>query len=461
MNLANKQLTKFEPGSIMELWTIAFPLMLTALSANLMMFVDRIILSHYSIESMNAAAASGIATSIFIYGALGAALICEVFVGQYNGANNTKRLVIPVWQMLWFSIATSIVMWPLAVYGGACFIPESLEEQGVPYFRWIMFFGPLVPMTGAISSFFVGQGKTRLTTMAALVANVFNAILSYLFVFGIDGVLVPLGTKGAAIATGISETIQVLLLAIVFFDSENRRKFNTHKPVFDWPEMKECLRIGIPSSLSHLIEIVAWTVLFHITTSASQTHTAILAIGQSMYVLFAFFNDGLSRGVSAVASNYIDRAESGFMNKVLRSSLSIHLFFMFWYLFPMVVFPHFVVDVFLPDYSADFDIAKIEDMSTVMLFFVWLSILFDGGLWSFGGILTAGGDTKFVAVTNGLNAWVVGIFPMYIALHYLKVSPDYVWAITAFYVAVNMTCFGLRYKSGKWIKLKLHKPNEV
>ena len=80
------QLTKFPSGSRRELFTLPVPLMLSALSGNLRVVFDRLVLSHYSLEVMNAAAAAGMMAMIFIYGAIGIVSIAEVFGGQFNGS---------------------------------------------------------------------------------------------------------------------------------------------------------------------------------------------------------------------------------------------------------------------------------------------------------------------------------------------------------------------------------------
>jgi MATE family multidrug resistance protein len=48
-------LTRFPQGSFRELLSISLPLMLSSLSVMSMIFVDRLLLAHYSTEAMNAA----------------------------------------------------------------------------------------------------------------------------------------------------------------------------------------------------------------------------------------------------------------------------------------------------------------------------------------------------------------------------------------------------------------------
>ena len=107
-------LTKYKEGSIKELASIAFPLMMTSFSVMLMLFVDRLMLANYSLDAHNAAVKAATLGWAFLFGASSLAAIAEVFVAQYNGAGEKKRLGEPVWQMIWFSLATSVCFVPLA-----------------------------------------------------------------------------------------------------------------------------------------------------------------------------------------------------------------------------------------------------------------------------------------------------------------------------------------------------------
>ena len=122
------KLTKHPEGSVRELFTIAFPLMLSILSGNLMMFLDRLILANYSLEAMNAAAAAGMACMVIQYGAIGIASIAEVFVGQYNGAKKYAQAAQPTWQMVWFSLMTTVIFLAAAKWSGP-FHSRSGESQ--------------------------------------------------------------------------------------------------------------------------------------------------------------------------------------------------------------------------------------------------------------------------------------------------------------------------------------------
>lgn len=257
MSTEHNQLTRFPEGSVRELWTIAFPLILAGLSGNLMIFLDRLILAHFSTDAMNAAATAGMLIAAFQYGAVGISSIAEVFVGQYNGSMQKSRMGIPAWQMIWFSLMTYVVFLPLAIWGGPYLLAEHYVDLAMPYYQWLMVFGPFLAIFSALAAFFIGRGKTRLVFVVTIIGNVANLVLNIALVFGIRGWFEPMGIAGSAIATVISQVIMVLILLIVFLNSNNRNIYGTKKFRFNFDEFWKCIKIGTPNSIGCMIELAA------------------------------------------------------------------------------------------------------------------------------------------------------------------------------------------------------------
>ena len=112
-----KSLTKYQSGSVKENFSLAWPLMISIMSGNIMFFTDRWLLSWYSLDSMNAVSVVNSIVAIFQFAPLSIASISEVFVGQFNGAGRYKEMGKPVWQMLWLSVGLMFFYIPIAYFG--------------------------------------------------------------------------------------------------------------------------------------------------------------------------------------------------------------------------------------------------------------------------------------------------------------------------------------------------------
>lgn len=453
--LPTPHLTRYTPGSLQELWHISLPLMLTALSGSLMLFCDRLILARYSLDAMNAATSAGMVCSIFQFGVLAIASIAEVFVGQYNGSKKFQQLGEPVWQMIWFSAFASLLFLPLAFFAGPFFLPERYHELGIPYYQWIMGFGSVLPMVTAVASFYIGQGRVKLVTFAAIIGNVANLLLGIALVFGIKDFIPTMGTLGAAIATVIAELIQLGILLYVFLNRHNRTEYGTKYFAFKLAACWQCIRIGLPNAIGHMIEIAAWASLLYMLAWVSDKHVTILSIGQSVYVLFAFASDGVQKGVIAVASNFLGAKKPQMISKVFRSSLLLAIYIIAILAIPMLIAPHWVVSGFVASDLPAAELTELRTLAEAALFWIWIYFIFDIVVWLVAGILTAAGDTLFIMTMNAINAWLFAIVPVYFFVVHLKGSPTLTWQIMTIYIGITLACFLWRYHSGKWRKLKL------
>lgn len=448
-----EKLTAHPEGSVKELWTIAYPLMLSFLSGSLMMFIDRLILAKDSTEAMNAAAMAGMVCAIFQFGTIGIASIAEVFVGRYNGAKQFFKLGEPVWQMIWFSLMTSVLFIPLAIYGGPYVLSDyHFATLGQPYYKILLLFGSVFPCAAALSSFFIGMGKVRLVLFATVLGNILNVLLDILFVFGWDPYLLPLRTAGAALATGISQMVQCGLLFVVFLNHRHRNTFGTNQWAFKWKPFWDCLRIGVPSALGHMIEITAWAVMMQMMVVVSDAHVTAIAIGQSLYSLVSYGTEGLQKAVTAIAANFMGAKKWNLIGQLLGSSTRLLVILAAISSLPLLFYPEPLLYQFLSTEPAGPETENLYLYLRIVSALVWAYFIFDGFTWTIAGILTAAGDTKFVMIMNAISAWVFALIPLYLVVVVIESSPFFAWVTICFYGLMNAVCFYIRYTCQPWKK---------
>ena len=282
--------THITSGSLQQLWKISSALMVSFLSMMTMLFVDRLFVARYSIEALNAASSSGTLYWSITCMFMAVASMGEVFVAQYNGAKAYKSLGSPIWQMIWFALFSSIIFILFGVVGTQWGLRSSfINPLEGEYFRWNMYFAPLLVLLTAISSFYIGQGKTRIVQWMGLLGNSVNIILDYLFIFGWGEYIPAMGIKGAAIATGCGITIQTVIMSLLFLKKYNRINFGTHKWAFNPPLFLKCLRIGAPPGFFVLFEMLGWAAFYNMMKMIGNHHMIVASITQSILILFLFF----------------------------------------------------------------------------------------------------------------------------------------------------------------------------
>lgn len=448
----NNTLTRYPEGSIRELWNISLPLMISTLASLFMIFTDRIFLAHYSIGALNASVNAGTLAWALMAGMGMITAMSEVFVAQYNGAKQYKRLGIPVWQMIWFALFSFAFFLPMAIWGApAIFSGDRYADLEVPYFRWLMVFGPSYALMTAFAGFFIGRGKTKVMIWLAIVANLINIVFDWALIFGIPGLVPELGIQGAAIATCMGYFFESAVLGYLFLKKENRMHFGAAYWRLNWKEMKKCLKIGFPQGIFYALEVFGWAIFYWMMTDLGEKHITISSICQSFTILLSFFCDGLSRGAAAVAGNFIGSGRRDLVKKVLRSGLALLMMFSLATSLILVVDPVDIVKYLFVDNPS----VAIEGSIEICMIFAFIYIFFDGLRWLFSGLLIAAGDTTFLLIAGSLSVWVFLLAPVYLIVVRQNLPVEYAWGLAVIYAALFFGVYSVRFKQGGWQKISL------
>lgn len=446
------RLTQYPSGSIKELMVIAIPLMIASLSFHFMLFMDRFILAQHSLEDMNAASVVGIMIFTLSYVGITMAGIAEVFCGQAFGAKQFKEFTKPVWQMIWFSLFLIVPFYLTGRYLDWLFIDDSLGQEGRDYFRYWTILCAVPAINTALAAFYIARGKTRVVTLTTVFANILNVILAYFFVMGIDGFIPQMGLMGTAYASTIAIVVQTAILFTGMLKKESRLNLGSLDWKFNWPIMKDCIKIGLPNSIGHLVEIAGWAVITNHLVSLGKDFISINSIAQNMFILIAFFADGMQKALTAIASNAIGAQKTETIKKSLTSAVKLQCLAASIFALPLIIFPEHTARMFISSDSNSY----LVTLAIGALFGAWLYFLLDGTAWIVAAILTAGGDTKFLMYSNAGLSWIFAVIP---TLYFITAdsNPATPWMITMpLYAVIILGAYIARYRYGKWRHRLVH-----
>lgn len=448
------QLTKFPVGTIREVWAMSWPLMLGLISNSLMIFVDRLLLSWHAPAEFNAVANAGMACYAFLILPISICAISEVLVGRLHGEGRWEEIGKPVWQMIWFSL---MLVAPMTII--SFFVPPLIfyqtgnEFNETIYFQVMIRFAPILCATISLSGFFIGIGKVKIVSRCVVAGNIFNIFLGYVLIFG--GWIVPsLGIMGAALATGISQTLQCLILLRYFLSQGYRRTYGTVQFDFNLMYFKEALRIGTPSGLGHAIEVAAHFIFFRIVMMAGNEQLTIAALVQSFYLLLGFVCEALSKGVGAIVANLIGARELTLIKRVFWSAIKLHILFFLVFFGIIWFYSNALINLFFTDTQILLS-TNLRVLATQAMLWMGVFFLFDGFSWILIGQLTAAGDVKFILYVSILINWLAYVLPVFLLVALGGKGANYAWMVIALSGMLNFMIYYQRYYSGKWLKQEI------
>lgn len=446
------QLTRFPIGSKREFWAMSWPLMIGLLSSSLMIFVDRLFLARYHPQALNAVVTSSLAYYMFIVIPLAIVEIAEVVTGRLHGEERHKEIGSAVWQMVLLSIFLVPIFLIIAYFAPSLLFHGSIAiDYETPFFQILVLSAPILCIVIALNGFFIGIGKVKFVTMAAIFANICNIILSYLLIFG-AGPIPPLGIVGAAMATSIAQLLQLLFLLAAYWSHYYRKTYGTTSLGFDRSFMQEGLRIGVPSGLARCVEIIAHFIFFRVAMTVGVEQMTLLAITQSVYILFTFVIDAQSKSASAIVSNLLGANEHAPIGRVMRSAMSLQSLYFVMLLTIVWLFSDQIYNIFSAHGDAAIP-ATPELLSTFrwLLCIVSLFFLIDGSAWIMVGFLTAAKDTRFIFWVSLVINWIGYVPPTVILIGWLKGGAIVSWSIIVAVALTSLVIYLWRYSSGRWL----------
>ena len=438
---------------------VAVPLILSFSSNTLQMFIDRVFLSRYDLDSMPAAMQAG--TASFTVGALFLGMVTYVstFVAQYSGAERFRRVGPAVWQGVYFSFIAGILMLGLIFIARPIFDwmghDAAVREYEIIYFNW-MCIGALPMLVGtAFSCFYIGRGKTWIVLYVNGIATVVNLFLDYAMIFGKFG-FPEMGIKGAAIATVIASFAAMIIFALLFFQPRYEKKYASlsgHK--FDWELTKRMVRFGLPSGVQFFLDMMAFSLFIAFVGRIDKVAMTATNMTFSINMLAFLPMIGMGQAAGIIVGRSLGKDREDIAKRTTWSAFQLCSVFMVTIASAYFLWPDFFLSAFRSNANIE-NFEAVRQLAANLLMFVAFYCLFDTGNIIFSSALKGAGDTKFVMYMSMTLHLLLFAAPAYfIVQSNLSNKIYWCWAMATIFVCVLAGGFLWRFLDGKWQHMRV------
>ncbi|MCB1109605.1 MAG: polysaccharide biosynthesis C-terminal domain-containing protein [Chlamydiia bacterium] len=437
---SHHQLTRHPVASLRELFTLAFPLILTTFSASLLNLTDRFLLSHFSQDAWKACCSAMNLLYLPQLGLIIIASISQAFVGHFKGARQDKMIGPFIWQMIYFSLSTILLTYPLILIGKLYLQDIEVEKDAKIYFQVLAIANFLYPLGATLASFYTGRGKNSIVLITNFSIQVLNIFLDILLIFGIQGVLPPQGVFGAAIATVISQSTYCVILFFLFRQKRHAPFFSTNTWKLNPPLLWQGLKTGIPRSLGRTIAVGAWTIATYFLIQKGGDYLLVHSFGLTIFVILSFINDGMGQALLTFNSHTLASNTSHHFRKSLRTSLYFTGITAIILAIPLLLFPEKIIAIFIKDPLS----IQSQFYLKECCFWVWIAIIGSGINRIGASLITAARDTLFYACCLTLQ-WITLCIPVFIGIEKLGMSPSKFFLIEGVNTGLMGVIFIIRF----------------
>ncbi len=395
-------------GSVREVLLLAWPAVLNMISVTLMGTVDAYIVGRIGTEQQGAVGFS----NTFIWSIwcffLGTLVLVQTFVAQHTGAGRPERAAHAGSVGLKVALAFGVPPIALAFFGRPFFELSGVDAVMLPhaeiYYRIRMMGSVFVYLTYVGDAYFRGVGDTITPMMATIAANVANAVLAWLLVFGYEPLGIPrLEVAGAAYAFVFATALHV---AIYWFVARRRLAQRLPAPRFrdpvTWTQVKELLRVGAPSGLHWLLDIGAWTLFTMKVATLGAVEAAANMIGIMIIRMSFLPGYGVGTAAQTLVGQYLGAGDVASARKSGWTAAWISTAYMGLCGIVFFLIPAKLVALFTQD-------PAVIEVGERLIYWAALFQLTDGVQVVLGSALRGAGDTKFVMWSGLTGGWIVFI----------------------------------------------------
>lgn len=431
--------------------SLAVPVTLQSMLQSSFSIVDQIMIGQLGSVSVAGVGLAGKFASIYsvVISAIGA--VAGIMIAQYLGQKNKYEVRRSFYTNLILGAVIAglfmffCVLFPERIMGLYTKDAATREEAG-KYLAIVA--GTFMPLAGAtlLSTLFRCIEKARLPLYASIASALLNTGLNYVLIFGKLG-FSPMGARGAAIATLISQCANLVLMLLMF------PKKNS---VLKKPEQEETENAALnwKQYLSMLLPILACEVLWslgenvyagiygHMGTKATAAMTLINPI-QGL-VIGALC--GLSQAAGVIVGKKLG---TGDYSDAYKASKKLVIYGTAGSIFLSVI-----VVLTAGFYVQIYQVEEVVKQLTVQILYAYALVAPFKVLNMIlgGGIIRSGGRTKYVMYIDIIGTWIFGVPLGFLAAFVLKLPIPYVYFILSLEECIRFAISVGVFRKKKWMQ---------
>ena len=413
-----------------SLCKIAVPVTLQSMLQASFSIVDQIMIGQLGEASISAVGLCGNFSLIFsvVIGAV--STVAGILIAQFIGADDTKE----AWSSFHVSLICGVIISALFLLAAGIFPAQllglytkdlSIIEEGAVYFRIVAFSYIPMAISTVLSAWLRCKEHATIPFLASLGAVAANTGLNYVLIFGKLG-FTPMGIKGAAIATFVSQLLNLLFIFIGFVIC---MKKDGDQPVLSLHFRKITIRDYLVMIMPILVSEFLWSlgqnvesaVYGHLGTANLAAYTLTCPI-QGLIVSAL---SGLSAAAGVMVGKRLGKKEydeayreskkimiAGLIGAVLVSAMLISL-----------------AGVYTGWYRVDYGVKELGKI-LLIVFALYAPVKVENMILG-GGIIKSGGNTRIIMIIDIIGTWCIGI-PLCLVAAYV-----FQWGIVGVYALLT------------------------
>lgn len=304
---------------------------------------------------------------------------------------------------------------------------QKVISLGIEYSNIAFSFAISVNVGIALEKIYQSLGRMKTSMVVLIVGCVTNIILDPILIFGL-GPIPAMGIAGAALATGIGQSMLVVLYAILYTRDPLPVKIS-HKGLNQEKVIGKLYYIGVPATLNMALPSLLISALNGILSVYSQIYVVILGIYYKLQTFVYMPANGIVQGIRPLISFNYGAKEYRKVRKIYHTALGFSLVIMLVGTAICMFFPEQLMGLFTTN-------SETVAQGSIALRLISIGFMISAVSITTCGALEALGEGIASLVISGLR-YIVFIIPLAFVLSKL-VGVEGVWH--AFWTTEVLAC---------------------
>lgn len=164
-------------------------------------------------------------------------------------------------------------------------------DSAMAYYSYLALGAPAIIFTLVPSNILRTEGMAVASMVGSITGTVVNIILDPIFIFGLN-----MGAGGAALATVLSNVVSAVLLVVLLVAKSQRLSVRPGDCSVQGKELREILVIGVPASITNLMQSFAMTLTNRFLLPYGTENVAALGIALKVNMIVMLIMVGFAFG---------------------------------------------------------------------------------------------------------------------------------------------------------------------
>ena len=309
--------------------SMALPMVLSMMVNSLYNIVDSFFVAKISEEAMTALSLvypvqnlSGAVAIGFGIG-INAAISYHLGAGNQKSADESATMGV-FWNVVHGLILTVVCISIMPAFLSAFTSDEVILDYAIRYSRIVFCFAVFNCSQLSFEKIFQAVGRMTTSMFSMLVGCIANIILDPILIFGL-GPVPALSIEGAALATGLGQTISFVIYLIIYFSRPIPVRIQRKSFVFRGSIIRKLYSVGVPAILNLALPSLLITALNGILAAYSESYVLVLGVYYKLQTFLYLTSNGIIQGIRPLMGYNYGAGEYGRLKEIYRMALLLSL----------------------------------------------------------------------------------------------------------------------------------------